>query len=223
MDRILQKWRITLEDIFNYTYSLILSKEQIDERINYILNNINTINPEALYNCLLYSDTRYEIGKIAIDYRISFCLNNYKNVIDNGLSFEIDNLITTEKELIMRDIKGTKILFNFIMFKKINSDDEIDIENEIKQINNKFIFELHDVDENKLVPSDHILHLMTRNQFCYSAVFNRNPFSSENLQTNTISHIKSTHKIRCDIFEILKRKYINGIDDIYTTNERFFG
>jgi hypothetical protein len=223
MSRILIKWRKVLEETFNYTYSMVLSNDEIQERINFVLSKLNNINPNIIYNCLLYSDTRFEVGKIAIDYRIGFCSPDYVNVVESGISYEIDNLKHPEKELIMRDINGVKVLFNLLMFKRINSEDEIDIAEEIEQINKHFRFEIHDEDECKWVPTDHVHHLMTRNQFCYTAVFHQNPFDGMPLSVNVEKSIKNLHFIRCELFELLKNKYPSGINLTYVRNTNFFG
>lgn len=223
MDTNLSVWKKTLSEIFTHTYSSILSMHELNERIDYIITNINTITPEALYNCLLYSDTRIEVGKLAIDYRMRFCTSDYINVITSGSSYEIDNLIHSEKELIMRDIIGAKILLNMIMFRRLNLSVEPDINKEVLELNKHFKFELHETDNNIWIPSEHILYSMTQNQFCYATVFNQNPFDGLPLNDNVSSSIKSQHKIRCDLFELLKSKNPTGINLLFVTNDNFFG
>ena len=212
--------------ILKRTYEKILSDEKIEERVSYFISKLRNIDQQKIFKNLLYNDTSFEIGKLALDYRLRFISDDYKNVIDEASSVEIDQ--SNISDFLNRQINGVSSIINhainkFILNGKINDDDFIKYEESKKEINDVFEVELHESLPGIYIENNYVHFYMTHNQAVYSGIYNINPYNDEPLLEATINFIKHSFNSRWKIFEILKRKYPTCIQDELVKNSVFFG
>lgn len=224
MDRISHIFRLIFKEIFSFTYEEILEEHEILDRINYITSNIDKIEPINIYKCILYSNTANRIGKLAIDYRICFCSNNWKDTVKSGESYEIDNF-QKQNSLFSQMLNDELINLNY------------SIENLILSFKNKEKTNIQDefvnLTEFAFLTLNRVPFGVSINQECYIAVF-EDLFYPEHLadlincyedgsdKSHIYNSIKHNHPTVCSFFEILKQKY-KKIDKKYLKYSAFFG
>lgn len=222
-NRIKNSWKDILKRVFEYAYINILTSEEIMERINYVVDNIENIPAINLFKCILYSDTRNEVGKLALDYRIQFIGPNYKNCISTGESFELDTIDFHEKHILMKEIKELCIALNYSINSEIASGKKIDIVTAID-----FLADIINIEHREHIRGvwnlhEDIQHFMSYNQIIYSVVFNQNPLDGKVVSKKYSNYIKKQLRTRCMLFERLKIKYPTGIRLSLVSDKNFFG
>lgn len=216
-------WKSTLIEILTRTYHGILDESEINERIDFILSKINDIDPICLYKCILYNDTQLEVGKIAIDYRISFASTHFREAIETGKSIEIDNLEMPEKSELEREIHNCCLIINHAMSKSILSNTPFDMRAAKDELNSSFKVEIHPEIDHMWFRSGSINYLMSINQIVYACIFNQNPYDAEVVTNDAKVHISASYPIHCKLFAILHSKYRSGIKLELVRNSSFFG
>lgn len=210
-EAIKKTWTNVLTKILKVTYDDILSLDEITNRINFIITNIKSIPPEALYKCILYNDINFEVSKIAIDYRIKFASNDYESVIRTGASYEIDNN-DSYKKCVINDIENTLMQINHVMLVNILKNKENIIHDEKDELKKIFGYKIHDLNTNVWCLCDDMLYYMSQNQACYSAVYGVNILSGDKMLEEDIKLIKHSFPTLYSIFTQLKIEHPNGID-----------
>jgi len=222
-------WRNIITPLFKRTYGNFLDDEEIEVRIMFILSNLNNIEPINLFKCILYSDTKNEVGKLAMDYRIEFINSNYENVIRTGVSFELDNFHFSDKHLLLTEIEDLCMAINVAINNKITSE-VLGIQDHRDNLLSS-IEMMADVIDTKL-REDNIMfwnlnrgiqHYMTVNQIVYSVIFNQNAFTGDVMNENYCKYIHGSFASRCGLMEQLKRKYKTGVKLELVADKNFFG
>ena len=216
-------WKNTLNEILKRTYHNVLNEEEISERIDFILGRMNEIDPVCLYKCILYNDTEIEVGKIAVDYRISFASSHYREAIETGKSEEIDNLEMPEKSNLEREIHNCCLIINHAMTKSILTGTRLDLNMAKDELNSSFSVEIHPELEHMWFRNGSVNYLMSINQIIYACIFNQNPYDGKVVSEGSKNHINSSYPIHCKLFKILHSKYKSGIKLDLVRNSVFFG
>lgn len=216
-------WRNVLSKIFNSTYSNFLSNDEIEQRIEYIINNMMKITPINLFKCILYSDTKNEIGKLAIDYRLKFISIEYESCIENGNSFEIENIQFDEKHKLENEIQELCIALNISINSEIANGLEMNVMSSVDFLADVITTKHRKISQPLWNLHEGVQHIMSINQIIYSVIFNQNPFNGEIINEQYRNYIKSHFSTRCLLFESLKNKYHSGIKLMYVQNRDFFG
>jgi len=211
-------YKSIFEQNFTNTYKSFLLKHEIEERCSYIMSKLTTLSPEIILKNILYNCDFFEIGKLAIDYRIMFLSSDYKNAIDNALSIEIDST-----DFLKEHLNKTLICINHAITKAIlNGENNIIFDSALSDINDYFKIKLYEPLDELFITDKNIVYYMTHNQSVYCAIFNINIYTNLPLDTVTLNKIKDNLNVRFEILEKLKNKYPNGIDIKLVKNPLFF-
>jgi hypothetical protein len=216
-------WNAILVQIFTSTYSSALSNEEILCRIDFIIQNLTNINPINLFKCILYSDTTNEVGKLAIDYRLKFILDDYETTIRNGESYEIDNIEFHEKDKLNKEIHELCLALNVLINSKIMGNTQMDIRTCIDHLGDVISVKHRDIVNPTWNLHGGIQHIQSINQIVYCAVFNQNPHDGEIVNQKYRDYIYKHFETRCRLFEKLKEKYHTGIKLSHVQNRSLFG
>src|SRR5579872_5238303 len=100
--RTASSWTDFLTMVFQKTYSGILTDKEIQDRVVFIVSNMNSLDVQSLFRTVLYSDTENEIGRLAIDFRLRFITMDYASVIKEGVSRELESDFP-ERELVRKE------------------------------------------------------------------------------------------------------------------------
>lgn len=222
-------WRNIITPLFKRTYGDFLSDDELELRVMYVLNNLHEIEPINLFKCILYSDTKNEVGKLAMDYRIEFIGPNYETAIRTGSSFEIDSFHFHDKHLLINEIDDLCMALNVAVNNKITAEVTPMINHRDDILSS--IEMLADIMETKLREDNALFwnlnrgiqHYMSINQVVYSVTFNQNPFSGSVMSEGYCKYIKDSFVTRCGLMEQLKRKHKTGIRLELVMNRNFFG
>lgn len=213
-----------LNEILSNSYSNVLSEDQINERVNYLHENFSIINPENIMKVLLYSDTENELGKLALDFRLQFIKDDYKNLINNPISIELDNLQGELGQFLRSEVSETCVIYNHFLLECYLSSKKL----QIKEVHT--LFENHlNVRYRERMPErwdfrDGIMSLTTKNQRAFMGVYGIDKDTGDKLSESVILAIRNdpSEGLRCKLFEILKEKY-NSIELDLVNNVNFFG
>lgn len=215
--------RLFLSDLFNFTYGNIISDDEINKRIGFITDHFETLQPLSIFKTILYSDTKNELGKLALDFRMKFISKNYENVIRSGESYEIDNLEDSFGNELRSKIYEECLVINHFLLKidLLNSKEEI-----ISHINEFFtFFEKEPIKLTGLTLEviGNIGMWMTLNERCYSGVYGINFVTMEKLPIENITSIKRINESRFKLFSKLKDIYKKPFEQSIVLNVNFFG
>jgi hypothetical protein len=210
-------WSTVLNSVFTRTYGSVLTADEIQKRMDYVLENIRSIPAENLFKTLLYSDTTNEVGVLAVDFRLGFIGPNYKDVIANGRSRELDSFDNSELKAIIND---NCIALNYYINDAIVSGRTIEFANVFGELN-EIMTTVHRPSRDRgwdLHP--HVNALRTVNQSVYEVVFEK-PSVERRMHRSPAIH--SYHGDRVKLFQELKRLYPSGVDAELVANSAFFG
>lgn len=217
-------WKNTLSEILNRTYLTVLTDAEINERVDYIISKKDELDPLCLYKCILYNNTQLEVGKVAVDYRLTFASDDFREAIDNGRSIEIDSLTSPFKEELEREIYNSCLIINHGMSKSILSGNiSLDLEEAKNELNYAMKVELHPSRSHVWFRSSSINYMVSTNQMIYACVFNQNPFDGEVIGEEVKKHVSHHYPFHWSLFESLKSKYKSGIKLDLVRNCTFFG
>lgn len=230
MSTIEQKWREFLTLIFNETFCISLSSDQINERVDWIVSKLKTIKSDKsreFYKAILYCMNSSSISKMAIGFKIDFMSDNYREVFDNANTPEIDdNKNLTEKDkLVLKEIILNECLsINHHMDNVIlNNSNVREIEVAVKQVSDFLkIPHYNHIGPSNVKDGDYYRY-MTFSQILYCAVFNQNPYTGLPCSKELIDTITEHYPHRCLMMSTLKNKFPTGIPLIYVCDSRIFG
>ncbi len=204
------------------TYLKVLSSEEISERVAYISEKYKTVRPISLYKCILYISNETNVSRLALDYRLSFASNNWKQVFEGGNSVEIDSLPGASgeeirKEVINQCVSVNKSFYNIILSKDATLPIAFTEQKSDKNMENIPIR----VQDRTLVRLGNSYVVSTLNQICYSIVFNKNFKTGEDLKNGDMDDIDIFVQTRVEMMRLVKTRHEN-ISHSLTNNTEFF-
>lgn len=209
--------------VFEKTYSKFISREEINKRTSYIVDNFHTLPPLSIFKSILYSDTNNEVGKLAIDFRIRFISKDYEQVISSGESYEIDTFEDECKSELLDHIIQECSIINFEFLRKA-ANPSLNLETlyeEHKQISLK----LQRVEKcscrAQVIDSE--AFWLNANEKCISAVYGINIMNGSKLSNESIELIESENRTRFNMFSKLKIKYPNLATSTFVHHHEFLG
>lgn len=217
-------WKNILNPLFKKTYGEILNEIEISQRVEFIINELKNIDPKSLYKCVLYSDLDFELGKLAIDYRLGFISPEYQMIIRKGESIEIDSLHGPDGNMLRRKIMDILLLINHAVNLCIVRKEKYNIHRDQETLCSDLSGEVCGSLNPIWLYSEKSMmnNLASLNQAFYAAIYNQNPFDGSTVSESTADHIKSMSPIRTKLMELLKSKYPSGIQLGIVRNQEFF-
>lgn len=229
MSRLQIIWKNFLTTIISNTFNEFLSSEQIEERVNWIMSIIHTINPDKLYKNLLFIMNNNSLSEIAIGYKIHFLLDDdYRVLFMDPYSEEFDknpNLIESDKNILDEYIHNMMIVINHhIEMMIINGNDEKtdDLNKAILELSTSNKLPFHQKIPSKLVKDGIFTYRMSFGQLLYTVAFNQNPFSCNNCDENLITNITESYSHRLEAMKALKVTWPTGIPLKYVKSTKIF-
>jgi len=218
--------QLFVKNILQNTYKFVLSENEINERVNYLIEDFRKIPILSFCKTILYSNTNNELGKLAIDFRLNFITKNYKNVIMNSISFELDTFPGEMGNNLRNEVLESCIVINHFVFKLFLSGDNCpvcisnayeDFKNELKVRERTNVETLWNI-------RNGIISKLSRNQRAFMGSYGIDVDLETNLSEKNIKSIRSEHsdELRCQFLDLVKIKHPN-IDISLVQDVNFFG
>lgn len=219
--KIQKVWRIVLYEVFTDRFSSILSINDINERINHIINNFESFTAVALYKNLVFCSSLTPISEISLDYSNKFVesMESFENIFKDPKSCEIDdNLLINqeEKQILDNIIHNQMIVFNDYVERRIHCDQ---LSNKSEEIFNESYNSICSTFEIRKIPKhspmyisniDNTIHYYcTLSQALYIAVFGINPQTGRLISID-IENIKNKYPERYLCMKNFQIKYPQG-------------
>lgn len=225
MSRVDLFWREFLTKIIHKTYKNLLNNNDIDERINFILENMYKIDPLNLYKNVLYNIPYFKINRYTILYRIKFMSTDYINLINNpsSIEYKINGLDEYVHKYCILLNHFTETFIN----KKLKIENiELSIENLIKNDEITKIYDIPGLVEtvNVQYKHDNFISTITLSEFIYMIIFNKDIFNLSTMNEILINNIKSdiNYKTIIEYMQFLKSQYPEGIPINYVRSSSIF-
>ena len=226
MSTMEQIWKQFLTHTFSKTFSEFLTEQQIDERANWVVENLNKFDPKALYKSILYSMTDSAISKMAIGFKLHFILDDYKVLFNSPSTEEIDNnkSLTEEDKLVLNEIilNFCKAINHHMENVIVNNSRIEEIETAVQQVSDFLKLPHYEHLKPSFVKDGDLLYRMTFSQLLYCAVFNQNPFTGMPCGDELVEHVKQIYPHRYNMMMKLKEKWPTGIPLTYVRSTKIF-
>lgn len=213
---------IYIRSVFETTYRNVLTHEKIEQRIKYIINNFRSIPPISICKTILYSDTRNEMGKLAIDFRLNFITENFENVITHSNSFELDTFEINLKP----EIEEICIVINHFLLKLFLAQNNcpLCISKSYEEMKNQLSVRERENSGTMWNIRNGVISKLSKNQRCFMASYKIDVDLEIEVSEQTVIAIKSEkgYKERCKLIDILRIKH-PVIDIELVQDVNFFG
>jgi len=225
MSRVDLFWKEFLTKILYKTYKNLLNNSEINEILDFLIQNMYTIDPLNLYKNVLYNISYFKINRYTILYRIKFMSGDYRNIINNPtiVEYKINELDNY--------INKYCIFLNHFTETYINKNLKIEnIENAFESIlkhdDIRIIYDIPNLIETVSVQYkyNNFISTITLSEFIYMIVFNQDIISSSPMNDILIKNIKSdiNYKTIIEYMEFLKLQYTEGIPLNYVRSSSIF-
>lgn len=212
-----------LMDIFMKTYSEILIQSEVEKRVDFLISKKDEIPPVVFYKNILFSMTDNELGKLAIDFRIQFVSDNYKNVIETANSYELDNFVFSESDLLNEEIEQFCIVISSFISNKILGTTNISIEEMFGKLSEVVTISFRRNKGKILNLNNEISHFVSLNQLIFSVVFNQDIYTGLPVNEKVVEKVSFEYENRVKLMNKLKEKYKTSISLEKVRNVKFFG
>lgn len=231
MPSVISVWRDFVSNLMKETFGEFLTENEINERTDWILSNLNKIQPETLYKNIIYMMSNNAISEIAIGYKLKFMTGDWKELINNPVSEEFDsneNLTPEENQILLDIIDHFGDVINhhiemLIHDKNYNSQKSItDLLNTFIELNDFYNLPKYEAMHHMYVHVDSVVYTFDIGQILYFAVFDKNPINGEPCPDELKDSVKSMYKSRVMMMEALKKSWPEGIDLKYVQSTKIF-
>lgn len=218
--------QLFLKNILENTYKYVLSENDINERLNYLIQDFKKLPILSVCKTILYSNTNNELGKLAIDFRLNFITKNYKKVIIECNSFELDTFPGEIGNNLRNEVLESCIVINHFLFKLFLSGDNcpVCISNAYEELKNQLSVRERTNVETLWNIRNGIISKLSRNQRSFMGSYGIDVDLETNLSGKNIKAIRSeqSDELRCQFLDLVKVKHPN-IEISLVQDVNFFG
>lgn len=224
-------WKDFVSKILLETFGDFLNADELNERKDWILNNLLTVNPDLLYKNFVYMLSNNSVSEIAVGYKLHFLLDDWKSLFKNPYSEEYDrnkNLSEEDNVILDRIVDQFGNVINHHIELLIHDDEykpEESITNLIdamKELNSFYKLPDYDAMSEMNVESDGIIYKFDIGQILYFVVFNQNPKDGSPCSEELSESIRMHYPKRVKMMETLKEIWPTGIPLKYVQSKRIF-
>lgn len=196
---------------FEKAFKNIINNDDLNRRVDFMLDKEKCTNPKSFYKCILYTDLENELGKLAVDFRLRFISQQYEQAIIDGSSYEIDNLNCDFAEDIRSRIDRELIVINDYILKCILLHSQIN-DNDMNIVLDKLnISKIDNIHPRLEIIGDRGIY-MSDNMRCYCAIHSTNFHFGVTLTKNQVESIRSLYPERILFFDKFREKYTLPLD-----------
>lgn len=209
------------------TFSDVLSETEINERVNWIHENLRNVTPEVLYKNLVYMMNLTPFSKMIIGYKIKFLTEDYKQLFFNPITEEFDGnleIVESERIEIFKTINNLCLALNDHSERCILLDRNFDdYQTTFDEIGTVFDIPSNKNSMNVIFSDGHNIYNITFTQLMYMISFNQNIFTGEPLDDENREHIIQIYTFNKMLMDKVKQKFTTGIKLSYVNSKRLFG
>lgn len=226
MSSLNKMWSNFLRSVLTNTFREFLNESMINERVNWIVDNIKSITPEKLFRNILYMMNNNPISKMAIGYKIRFLEDDYRVVFNDPFTEEFDrngSLGGSDLELISDLLKRFEIVVNHHVELIIAGRSQLnDLSQSINELSNYYKIPDLETIEFKMIREGDLIYFMEFGQILYMVAFNQNPINGKECSDEIQSNIRENFPKRVHAMETLKERWPTGIDLKYVKSSSIF-
>lgn len=226
MNKVTTVWNTFLTNVIIETFGEFLNKDEIKERVDWIMTIYTKINPDILYKNLVYMLKNNAISEVAIGYKLHFLTNDYKELFNNPYTEEYDrnpHLSESEKALLDSTIDNFGSIINHHIELLIsNREYSGDLAEVFNQNTDFYGLTKFTPMSSMYVESNNIAYRLNFGQILYFVVFNQNPIDGSSCSEGLIYNIREQYHKRVEMMETLKGTWPHGIPLKYTSSKKLF-
>ena len=219
-------WNDFLISVLTDTFSEFLDQSVINERVNWMINRMHSIEPEKLFKNVLFMMNNNPLSKMAVGYKIRFLEDDYQTVFNDPYTEEFDrndSLDTNDKKLVSDLLDNFGITVNHHVELIIAGSAIVnDLSESIKQLSTYYNLPNLEIIDSKMIREGDLVYFMEFGQILYMVAFNQNPLNGEPCSDITQELIRNKFPRRVQAMETLKIRWPTGIPLKYVKSSNLF-